>query len=147
VLLGGLLLLPTHNLIANFSAQDLSRDHQAFDYAAAVVARAPREAVILTDGDARLFALQYYRYVIAPDARLAIVSSELLQFGWYYDQVRRMMPGLGAPESDYDARLAQIIERNSKAGRAVYTTTAEGWFAGYKTQPEGEIFRIGERRR
>jgi len=146
-LLGALLLLPAYNLVAHFSAQDLSRDHQAFDYARTIITRAPREAVILTDGDAHLFALQYYRYVIAPDAPVTVVSSELLQFDWYYNQVRRRMPVLGAPESDYDTRLAQIIEENSNAGRAVYTTTAEGWFASYPTLPEGEIYRIVERRR
>jgi hypothetical protein len=146
-LIGALLLMPTYNLVANFAAQDLSQDRQAFDYAQTIFAHAPSDAVILADGDAHLFALQYYRYVIAREARAAVVSAELLQFDWYYDQVLRTMPDLGARESEYGARVAQIVEKNLNAGRAVYTTAREGWFAVYQVQPEGEVFRIVERRR
>ena len=146
-LIGALLLMPTYNLVANFSAQDLSRDRQAFDYAQTIFAHMPSDAVILADGDAHLFALQYYRYVIAREARAAVVSAELLQFDWYYDQVLRRMPEVGARESEYGARVAQIVEKNLNAGHAVYTTAREGWFAVYQVQPEGEVFRIVERRR
>ncbi len=145
-LIGVLLLMPGYNLIANFAAHDLSRDRQAFDYARAIFAHAPNDALILADGDAHLFALQYYRYVIAPGARVDVVSAELLQYDWYYGKIAKTM-ALGAPESEYGARLAQIVETNLNAGRAVYTTAHGGWFAGYKIQPEGEMFRIVERRR
>jgi hypothetical protein len=146
-LIGALLLMPTYNLAANFSAQDLSQDRQAFDYAQTIFAHTPSDAIVLADGDAHLFALQYYRYVIARDARAAVVSAELLQFDWYYNWILRTMPALGAPEAEYGARLAQIVERNLDAGRAVYTTAREGWFAVYQVQPEGDVFRIVERRR
>ncbi|MEW5720620.1 MAG: DUF2723 domain-containing protein [Chloroflexota bacterium] len=145
-LIGVLLLLPGYNLIANFAAHDLSRDRQAFDYARTIFAHAPNDALILADGDAHLFALQYYRYVIAPDARVDVVSAELLQYDWYYAKISRARV-LGARASEYGARLAQIVETNLNAGRAVYTTAQGGWFAGYKIQPEGEMFRIVERRR
>lgn len=141
-LVGALLLMSGYNLATNFSAQDLSRDHQAFDYAQAIIAHAPQEAVILADGDAHLFALQYYRYVIASNAPVTIVSAELLQFDWYYDQVTQTMPGLDTHESEYGARLAQVIETNRRAGHAVFTTASGGWFATYQTQPEGQVFQI-----
>jgi hypothetical protein len=143
-LIAAVILLPGFNLAANFSALDLSRDHQAIDYAAAVFRAAPRDALIVTDGDAHLFALWYYRYVRAPDARVAVVSREMLQYDWYYDQVQRTMPEL--PDKSVVPSLAQrlqeVIEQNLRRGRAVYATTQDEWFTAYSMKNLGALYQI-----
>ncbi len=144
-LIAALVVLPGFNLTANFSALDLSRDHTAFDYAADAFRGLPRGAVIVADGDPHLFALWYYRYVIAPDAsQVTVVSRELLQFDWYYDAMRRAMPAL--PERSRvprdEARLQQVVDQNRRAGRAVYSTIQDEALAQWTMQSDGALFEI-----
>ncbi len=144
-LIAALILLPGFNLVANFSTLDLSQDHTAIDYAASAFRDVPRDAVIIADGDQRLFALWYYRYVRAPDSsRVVVVSRELLQFDWYYDAMQQLMPAL--PDASvvptYALRLQEVVDQNRRAGRAVYSTIQGEGLVQWTMRSNGVLFQI-----
>ncbi len=145
LLIAALVVLPGFNLVVNSSSMDLSRDHAAFDYAADAFRRVPRDAVVVADGDSHLFALWYYRYVVAPEAsQVAVVSRELLQFDWYYDALRRAMPALPNRSAvpTYAARVQQVVDQNRLAGRAVYSTIQDAALARWTLRSDGVLFEI-----
>lgn len=150
VLALALFFLPAYNLAVNFRNMDLSQDREAFNYARDVFATVPRDAVILTTGGEHLFALWYYRYVIAQDAsRVTVVSTELLQFDWYYDQIRKNIPTLPDTRlstTSYSIRLRETVEWSMAAGHPVFSTTATNWLADYAYQPVGTLYWIQSRR-
>jgi hypothetical protein len=139
-----LLFLPAYNLISNFGAMDLSHDREAYDYAASVFSQVPSNAVVIADGDRRLFALWYYRYVVAQASAMMVVSGELLQYDWYYEEVRRLLPGL--PENPPDReRLGRVVDRSLAEGRDVYATSTSGWAGDYAYRPVGTLYWIQTR--
>ncbi len=149
-----LLVLPAFNLVTQYPGMNLSHDKEAYAYAQRAIETLPRDAVIIADGDQHLFALWYYRYVVQPNlSQIAIVSQELIQYDWYYEQVRREIPypspdTLGATTAiNYGARLAEIINHSLAQGRPVYTTAKSDWMADYIVEPEGALFEIKARGR
>ncbi len=85
-------LLPIFNLVTNYAAMDVSNDRTAFDYAHQNLASLPTDTVLFADGDESLFALLYYRHTIDyVRERSLIVSQGLLDYPWYYDNLRRIM--------------------------------------------------------
>jgi hypothetical protein len=145
LVVAALVVMPGFNLVANFSPMDLSRDREAFDYAASAFRTMPRDAVVVTDGDQRLFALWYYRYVIArDDSRVVVVSRELLQYDWYYDAIQKAMPALLDKSylPTYRLRVQQVVDQNRRDGRAVYSTIQGDVLAQWVMQSEGVLFQI-----
>jgi len=120
---------------------NLSQDRAAFDYAQTALTTVPDDAVILTDGDEHLFALWYYRYVIASDSRVTIVSVELLQFDWYYEQMRAQMPGLTSTPRALD-RLHAIVAQAMMQQRAVYATTPMNALSAYVLTPQKNLYLV-----
>ncbi|MGE5262494.1 MAG: protein O-mannosyl-transferase family [Acidobacteriota bacterium] len=141
-LAGALVLLPFYNLAANFQSMDLSRDRQGFDYAAQVFREVPEDAVVFAKGDERVFALWYYRFVIAgSSSRVVVVSPELLQFDWYYDEIKGRLD-LEASGSRYDVRVKEIVDQSLRHRRTVYSTTRDAPFQKYVMESQGELYRI-----
>ena len=124
IVAAGLGLLAVYNLWFNILIMDVSSDRDAFNYARAIVDPLPVDAVIFADGDESLFALWYYRYAIAFEgARSVIVSQGLLQYPWYYDELRRTMSEVrfAPPDevTDTHMRAQEIINVTFAEGRAV----------------------------
>jgi len=147
VMFVALLGLPIFNLAANFQSLDLSRDRVAYNYAQSIVAAVPNDAVILADGDEHLFALWYYRYAIAgATSDVLVVSRELLQYDWYYHQIRQTMSALPAiPPADFSARVRHVIDQSIASNRPVYTTSLGDWLAPYSVKPHGKVYAIERR--
>lgn len=141
---GALVLLPGSNLAANFAALDLSGDRTAYDYARSAITSAPGDSILFADGDERLFSLWYYRYVVAADSTVTVISPELLQYDWYYAQVGRTIPRLSAAAVTYDERVAEIIRSARQLGRQVWATTATGLFATMPTKQMGVLYQVGQ---
>ncbi len=143
ILVSALLLLPGYNLVTSFSSMNLSRDRTAYEYAQNVFHSVPRDAVIFADGDEHLFALWYYRYVVAADStQVTVISTELLQFDWYWDQIRRNIQHPDLQTDSSTERAATIVERSVSDGRSVYTTALGDPFLRYTTRREGLVSRI-----
>ena len=104
------------------SALDLSGDRQAVDYAEAVLGAAPRDGVVLVDGDAATFALWYARYArgIRPD--VAVLNEDLLYRDWYRTHVGRLHPGLLLPELPViETERAALAQRITAANAGRFT--------------------------
>lgn len=141
-LAGALVLLPFFNLAANFQSMDLSHDRQAYDYAEQIFRVVPDDAIVFANGDEHVFALWYYRYVIAGSSSHVVpVSPELLQFDWYYGEIKERLD-LDARVLPYDLRVKEIVDQSLRRGRAVYSTTKEGLFQKYALESQGELYRI-----
>ena len=142
-----LILWPGCNFASNYAAMDLSQDRTALAYAQQSLSGVPRDAVLLADGDEHLFALMYCRYVVATDSAVVVVSSELLQYDWYYDQVRQSLPYLEASLAEQsidpdEVRALEIVDRTLAQGRAVFTTSPRDWLARYVYVQQGDLFWI-----
>jgi Protein O-mannosyl-transferase TMEM260-like len=147
-----LIFLPAFNFISNYSAVNVSQDRTAYAYAQNVFAVVPNDAVVLADGDEHLFALWYYRNVVAHSSSVVVVSSELLQYDWYYNEVRAWLPYaratvIGQAAAPDRARAFEIINRTLETNRAVYTTAPRDWLARYVYRQQGDLFWILDQKR
>jgi hypothetical protein len=94
-----LLLLPAAAVQRSWHANDLSRDHQARDFVAAVLAEAEPGAVILTAADGPTFALWYARYGLGQRSDIIPLNINLYDFEWYRLGLHVQHPDL-APTAD-----------------------------------------------
>ncbi len=147
-LAGALALLPVYNLIANYAAMDLSADREAYSFAQDVVDHAPADAVIFAEGDDSLFALTYFRYVIARrTSRAVVVSQAMLNFDWYYQEIRYAAPGL-ALAADLGPAAGQrtegLIRAGLATGRPVCFTPSSDPPAGFAYEVRGTLHCAAE---
>ena len=147
-----LVFLPGFNFVSNYSAVNVSQDHTAYAYAQHVFATVPNDAVVLADGDEHLFALWYYRNVVAKGSSVVVVSTDLLQYAWYYNEVRAWLPYaratvIGQAAAPDRARTFEIINRTLETSRAVYTTAPRDWLARYGYRQQGDLFWILKQQR
>jgi hypothetical protein len=140
----GLLLLPLLSLWLNFSGQDLSRDREASDYTRQSLQLAAPKAIIITDDDARTFALWYGRYGLALRPDVAIVNSNLLAYDWYRQILHQAHPNLlltdqaGQPLTN----LSGFIELNLAHSPIYLSTTRTPPLAGYDLESSGPLQRV-----
>lgn len=138
------LLVPGLSLIRFADEYSLRSDVAARNYPQHVFSQAPSDAVILGDGDQRLFTLWYQRYVEEPDSERIIVARNLLQFEWYRRTFGERHPELGLQEleGDFQTVLRGFVERNAGA-RPLYTLIDDPLLRGeFTLQLEGPAYRI-----
>ncbi|MDT8304697.1 MAG: DUF2723 domain-containing protein [Anaerolineae bacterium] len=98
------LLLPTALLLLNFSTLDLSANREARNLAQPLLHEAPREAILLTEGDATTFTLWYLQEVEGQRPDIAVIDRNLFGFDWYRQQLAGRYDWLPAVASyDLDA--------------------------------------------
>jgi Protein O-mannosyl-transferase TMEM260-like len=136
--------LPAYNFWTNFPAMDLANDHEAFDYAQGVFEKVPPDAVIFAEGDQAVFALTYYRQAIAYETLHAVVVSQgLLQYAWYYDNLRRAMYEVtfAPPEvkTDFHQRAVEIASVTFAEGRAVCFTPSSPLLPEFDYETRGDL--------
>jgi hypothetical protein len=106
------LLGPVLNVLIHFSALNLRDDHAATEFANAVLAAAPPEAIIITENDGQTFALWYHRHVAGQRPDLIIIDRRLAGYPWYVAMLRAQgsMPLLPEydPQAAWGDRLAQL---------------------------------------
>lgn len=137
-----LILFPLYNLTVNFNAMNLSSDYAAYDYAKTIFSEIPRQTVVIADGDEHLFALQYYRNVIAPQSDVVVVSAELLQYSWYFNQVRRMLPNVNGSVVTQPDRLVEVMDASLAQGRGLYVTLHNELLSRYATEIRDGYYRV-----
>jgi hypothetical protein len=121
---------------------NLSSDFTAYDYAQNILNNIPSDAVLIADGDEHYFALAYYRYVITPEKNQIIVSAELLQYSWYFDNIRRALPTADASAANQLDRLAKVMDASLAQPRGVYTTLQNEWFTPYALERRDNFYRV-----
>jgi hypothetical protein len=144
ILFAALAALPLYNAWANFAAMDLATDREAYDFARGIVEKVPRDAVIFAEGDEALFALTYFRHAIAYEHSGAVVVSQgLLQYGWYYDNLRSMMNEVSfAPlevKSDFHQRAVEIVNVTFAEGRMVCFTKSSPLLPEFDYEARGDL--------
>jgi hypothetical protein len=71
--------------IMNYPKLDLSGDHRTQNFAKAVFAALPPQAIVIAKGDRALFSLWYYHFVLKERPDIAVLSRGLLPNAWYID--------------------------------------------------------------
>ena len=117
VAVGLVVVLPTAAMLIRFPAMDLRRERAAYEFEAAVLARAPPGAVILSERDAHTFALWYFQHAQGHRADVVVVDRGLLGYDWYTVQLARRLaaspPGEAFPATEEGDLLqdAKILDR------------------------------------
>ncbi|MSQ08721.1 MAG: DUF2723 domain-containing protein [Dehalococcoidia bacterium] len=133
---------PAWILPAHFHSQDLSQDREAADYAANALETAGQGGVIFADGT-QLFSLWYQTYIAAPELDVLIVSTSLLRFDWYWEDIRRQAPDRvpETPPVSYLDRLIAIASFN-EGGAAVFLTHDDKFYSPrFTLEEDGGLFR------
>ena len=140
-----LLLLPLFLLGANLRGLDLSNDREAHQYAAAVFAQVPANAVVIAGTDAHVFSLWYLVYVERAAPEAALVAEGLYEYQWYKDTLQLHHPQLTIPRSTADpyAQLLAFIDANLPR-RPVFLTDADDHILGrYEHSQVGTLYKLG----
>lgn len=136
-------LLPLAPLVGNFAAHDLRRDREAADYAAAALAAAEPEALIVTSGDRATFALWYRHCALAERPDVTIVNGSLWGFDWYRRTLAAYYPAVALPGGEgTPPDLPELIQANLRQRSVYVTEEARGAVGGYRLEPAGPLYRL-----
>ena len=115
---------PILTVAANYSNLNLRGDLTAENFARAVLAQAPAEAILITHDDAQTFTLWYYRFVDGQRPDVAIVDARMAGYPWYEPMLKSQGRPINLPEYD---PTGTWLERFSalNAGRRVCEIEAE----------------------
>jgi hypothetical protein len=117
------LLLPVALLLLNFNRLDLSADREVRELAQPLLAAAPFEAILLTEGDATTFTLWYLHEVEGQRPDITVIDRNLFGFDWYRQQLaarHHWLPTLPAYDLDALAGLSRpLCDVRLEAGLAV----------------------------
>ncbi|MEW5939485.1 MAG: hypothetical protein AB1750_07480, partial [Chloroflexota bacterium] len=76
---------------------DASQDRRAEEFGRAVLAEAPRDALVFARGDEAVFALWYFHFALGERPDMVVIASDLLHHAWYQDMLRAAYPNLVVP--------------------------------------------------
>lgn len=130
LLLIAFVAVPVIGVYLNYDAQDRSDDLRASEYAEKVLESAPVGAVVLSDAEARVFSLWYYSFVEQSEPGIIPVSSRLLAFDWYWDDLVKRHPSVfpaTAPDDVGDALMAIVTAAGDDPG--VYFTYSHAFLS------------------
>jgi hypothetical protein len=84
---------------ARWRGVDASGDQAAQEFVARILAEAPPQALVITEGTEDSFALWYARYGRGWRPDLRVVVAPLAQYEWYREGLRHTYPALAFPDS------------------------------------------------
>lgn len=96
-------------------AVDASGDRAAQEFVARILAGAPPQALVITEGTEDTFALWYALFGRGWRPDLRVVVAPLAQYGWYREGLRQTYPALAFPDSytgDPRAWVDRLLARN-----------------------------------
>ena len=136
-------LVPGTSLALNYGSQNLRGDDSALQYAKARLDALPEGAVVVSDSEADVFSLWYLEHVVEPERDVATIALPLLQFDWYWDDLRRMYPVQVPSTRPEDVRhaLALLVAHNNQ-GPGVFFTFRNAFVAqNFVLTQVGPLFR------
>jgi hypothetical protein len=137
VLLAG----PAYVIPLRFGDMNIRGDNRATDYVEQAMATAGPGSVILADG-VELFSLWYHAYVSDPEDRILVVSTALLRFDWYWQDLRAQAPDRipAARALGHLERITLIADFNEGA-TPVYLTHADKFYSNsFQLVPAGNLY-------
>jgi len=115
--------VPAAAVVLNYEAQNLRGDREAFEFAESVLDAVPSGAIVISDGEDKTFALWYMVFVERPESGVVPIAGRLLQFDWYWRDLKERYPGRLRGEFPGDASQAvQRIVDDGGQGSGVYLT-------------------------
>jgi len=102
-----LILISGLSITNNYKSLNLSDNQNALEYAQAVFDKIPNQpipsllkgriyypnqAIIIADNEQHVFSLWYLLYGTKSNKKVMVISSRLLQFDWYIEQIRNQYP-------------------------------------------------------
>ncbi len=136
-------LVPGMSVVLNYSSQDLSDDRTAVEYARQVFDSVPDGSVVLSDREKNVFSLWYQGYIEEPERDVAVISTRLLQFDWYWDDVRRQFPDrLPATDTNVAEAVVNIVEHNEGNARVFTTFNPQLTSLPFDAAPSGNVFEV-----
>jgi len=138
-----LIMAPGVTFAANLSNVPLRGDAAAYRYAQETLAGVEQGAVIFAETDEELFSLWYGRYALDERPDVTVVSSRLLQYDWYWEQLERRYPSIVPEQIPLGAspRLAALIEE-SIGVRPIYATMQVRGVQAYEQERVGNLLRL-----
>lgn len=99
VLGSGLFLGPFFNLVRFYQEVDLSSDWEAVAYGEGVFRNLEENAILITEGDKFVLALDYYRWVVYPDRKdVAVFPNGIYLQNWRLEKARKLYPWIDFPD-------------------------------------------------
>ena len=144
VILVGVAAIPVAAVLLNYETQKLRDDARATNYAAGVMAVVADHSTVLSTEEGPAFSMWYANYVEAADRDILPVAVPLLQFEWYWDNLRESYPDRVPPEMTTDLAVAvrRFIEHNDGASD-VYLTYRDFSLRGdFETTPLGDVYEV-----
>ncbi len=145
------LLVPLVPLVTNFSAMDLTDDHEARDYARSVLETVDAGAIVIPQTDGHNFSLCYVRYAQQRRTDIAVLDGELLYHAWYRRNAAHLHPDvvLSEPTVNLVGRglassfsLTGFIDKNLDR-RPIYLTDPDAQLKErYRLAEEGPVYRV-----
>ncbi len=135
--------LPAAALGRWWADMDLSRDHEAEDFLAAIWEAAAPAAVILVGGDQATFALWYGRYGLGQRPDLTPVNVHLYDFPWYQAALLRHHPHLAAFMGDKTpVPVEEFVIEAARRGPLYRADALAGFKTGLHEEPAGVLMRL-----
>ena len=137
--------LPLTSILLNYGSQDLSDDRAAYDYAKGALDAVPDGSVVMSFEEDNVFSLWYMRYVEETHRDVAPVAVPLLQFDWYWSDLRRRFPDRfpdEAPTDNLREAIVHIIEHNGES-RVYFTYRDASVSEKYGLEPLGSLYKLG----
>jgi hypothetical protein len=138
-----LIVVPGVTFAANLGNVPLRGDTEAYRYTQEALAKVEQGAVIFAATDEELFSLWYGRYALGERPDVIVVSSRLLRYDWYLEQLEQRHPSILPDEIPLGTsrRLAALIEE-SIGMRPIYATKQVLGVQGYKQEEAGTLLRL-----
>ena len=135
------LLLPAASLIGHWANLDLSRDHEARDYATSILELLPEQAIIVTGADRHTFAL-WYTQIEENRLDVLVLDRDLLRYSWYRENLAAHYPHILWPEELEDSQmLARFLAMNSRYP-IFLSDPAEEILSRHLWQARGSLYRL-----
>ena len=111
-----LILISGLSITNNYKSLNLNDNQNALEYAQAVFDKIPNQSIVIADNEQHVFSLWYLLYGNESNKNVMVISSRLLQFDWYIEQIRNQYPSQVPLNLTTDLtaheRLKNIIEHN-----------------------------------
>ncbi|MBI4298536.1 MAG: DUF2723 domain-containing protein [Chloroflexi bacterium] len=139
-----LIAIPGASLLLNYSSLDLSGDHEASSYSQELFRSLPAKSLVFAWSEKDVFGLWYMRYVEEKESDITVVSVRLLQFDWYWDNLRIRYPERVPEEAPEDvvSRVMAIAEFNTGRVPVYVTYKDRGLGERFKLVAEGKVYRV-----
>jgi hypothetical protein len=146
------LLIPIPSLLGNFSALDVSAEHEAREYGLSALETVEPEAIIVTQSDTHTFTLNYFRYAEERRPDIALLDGHLLYHPWYRQHLPSIHPRIELSRQVFrlgnqatgceNSWLVSAIDVNWERYPVYLTDPGPDIRACFELSKEGPVYRV-----